>query len=137
MSDLTEVLKKLEASGIKGAIEAAVASTAVPKVSLQAAPGVSKAIVTEVAKDPVVINSINAESPIQSRVAWGSTLAALGVIVPLIVQLAHTMGWASFNITTDQVVSIGGAIVTLAGAAYALYGRFATGLKPLFHKDTI
>lgn len=85
-----------------------------------------QAIVEKVAADPVVKNEMNAEQPYQSRVAWGSIIAALGVLIPIVA------GWLGYNIGADRVVEIGSAVMTLGGAGYALYGRFTSGLKPLF-----
>ena len=85
-----------------------------------------QAIVEEVAANPVVKNQMNMEPAYQSRVAWGSIIAALGVLIPI------AANWFGYNIGADRVVEIGSAVMTLGGAGYALYGRFKTGLKPLF-----
>lgn len=85
-------------------------------------------IVEQVAADPVAKNELNAEQPYQSRVAWGSVIAALGVLVPLV---ANVFG---YDVDQARIVEIGSAMVTLGGAGYALYGRFASGLRPLFSK---
>ena len=87
---------------------------------------VVKEIVDQVTADPVVKNEMNAEQPYQSRVAWGSVIAALGVLVPVV---ANILG---YEVSGDRVIEIGSAIITLGGAGYALYGRFKSGLKPLF-----
>lgn len=83
-------------------------------------------VVNEVTNDPVVKNEMNAEPWWQSRVAVGSIVAALGVVLPPVLSL--------FGIDTsaDKIVEFGTAIVTLGGALFALYGRLASGLKPLF-----
>lgn len=90
--------------------------------------GIVQQIVTEVTADPVVKNEMNAETPIQSRVAWGSVIAALGVLIPI---AANLFG---YDVDQARIVEIGSAMVTLGGAGYALYGRFASGLRPLFSK---
>jgi hypothetical protein len=79
-----------------------------------------------IANDPVLKNEVNAEQPYQSRVAVGSVVAALGVVLP---PLAALLGW---TIDGSSIVAFGSGMVTLAGAGYALYGRFKSGLKPLF-----
>ena len=83
-------------------------------------------LVTTVTGDPVVKNEMNAEAPWQSRVAVGSVVSALGVLVPI------GLGLFGVDVSADRVVEISGAVVTLVGAGYALYGRFRSGLKPLF-----
>jgi len=87
-----------------------------------------QAIVTQVTADPVVKNELNAEPWWQSRVALGSIVAAIGVLLPTILSL--------FGIKADEgdILRHLDAIVTLAGALYALYGRLASGLKPLFSR---
>ena len=79
-----------------------------------------------IANDPVLKNGVNAEQPYQSRVAIGSVVAALGVVLP---PLAGLLGW---SIDGNSVAEFGSGVVTLACAGYALYGRFKGGLKPLF-----
>jgi hypothetical protein len=92
-----------------------------------AQPGRIAATVTaELAKDPVFVNEVSAEAPYQSRVAVGSVVSALGVIVPMLGNV--------FGFDGGYVVEVIGAAVTLGGALYALYGRFASGLKPLFSR---
>ena len=83
-------------------------------------------IVDEVLEDQRVVNEISAERPWQSRVAWGSVVAALGVVAPVVARLF------GYDLSGEQIVEFGSALVTLAGAAYALSGRFKSGLKPLF-----
>ena len=85
-----------------------------------------QAIVTQVTADPVLKNEMNAEPWWQSRVALGSIIAAIGVLLPTVLRL--------FGIEANEgeILRHIDAIVTLAGALYALYGRLASGLKPLF-----
>lgn len=115
---------------IAGAVKAAVGQVLAKRLGKDVAAAVtaeaSKEIVERVVGDPVLRNEMNAESPAQSRVVWGSVVAALGVVVPL---AARIFG---FDISGDQVVELVGAIVTLGGAGYALYGRLRSGLRPLF-----
>ena len=102
-----------------------VASRSIDKPS-QPTPRTIEAVAKEIAADPVLKNELNAEAPYQSRVAVGSVVAALGVVIP---PLAGLLGWSIDGGTVVQFIS---SVVTLSGAAYALYGRFRTGLKPLF-----
>lgn len=92
------------------------------------ADDIAKAVLAEVRADPVMKNEMNEEKPYQSRVALGAVVAALGVVAPVVGKL---FGW---TITGDQIVEFGSAVITLGGALYALYGRFASGLKPLFSR---
>ena len=85
----------------------------------------TKAIVA-MESDPKVINEVSAEAPWQSRIAVGSTVGALGVLIPLV---ARAFG---ADISESTVVEATQAIIVLAGTGYALYGRFRRGLKPLF-----
>lgn len=87
-----------------------------------------QAIVTQVTADPVLKNEMNAEPWWQSRVALGSIVAAIGVLLPTALRL--------FGIEAKEsdILRHLDAIVTLAGALYALYGRLASGLKPLFSR---
>ena len=75
--------------------------------------------------DPVLKNAMNAEAPYQSRVAIGSVISALGVVIP---PLAGLVGW---QISGNAIVDFIQACITLGGALYALYGRFWPDLKPL------
>lgn len=102
-----------------------VASRALDKKN-PASPQAIEAVAKEIAADPVLKNELNAEAPYQSRVAIGSVVAALGVVIP---PLAGLFGW---TIDGHAVVEFIASVVTLAGAGYALYGRFKSGLRPLF-----
>lgn len=85
-------------------------------------------VVAQVTADPVVKNEMNAEPWWQSRVALGSIVAALGVVLPPLLALFGV------DTTADKIVEFGTAVVTLGGALFALYGRFVSGLKPLFSR---
>jgi hypothetical protein len=84
------------------------------------------AVANEIAADPVLRNELNGEAPYQSRVALGSVIAALGVVIP---PAAALIGW---TVKGNAIVEFLSSVVTLAGAGYALYGRFKSGLRPLF-----
>lgn len=97
------------------------------------APVVTTAIVndlvTTVTGDPVVRNEMNAERPWQSRVAAGGAagfIGGLGVLVPIVAS------WFGVDVAPARVVEIGFAVLAVAGPVYSLYGRFKSGLKPLF-----
>lgn len=83
-------------------------------------------VVEIVQTNPVVKNEVNAEAPVQSRVGWGGMTAFLSSLGIVMVQL-----------TSNPFMQYDWAILMPAlagvwGGFYALYGRFATGLKPLF-----
>ena len=82
-----------------------------------------------IAADPKVVNELSAEAPYQSRVAVGAVVGALGVLVPIVSPVFGV------ETSTERVLEVGGAIMTLAGAGYTLYGRFASGLAPLFDES--
>lgn len=80
---------------------------------------------TTVTADPVIQNQMNAESPIQSRVVVGSSASLFGVAAMILAQFYPDYDW----------VTLFAAIPVVWGAGYALYGRLASGLKPLFHRS--
>lgn len=117
---------------IAGAVKIAVGQVLAAKLGKKVADQVTaeavKEIVEKVSADPVVKNEVNAEAWWQSRVAWGSIVAALGVVLPPLLSLF------GLEAKESEILRYGDAILTLGGALYALYGRFAGGLKPLFAK---
>ena len=119
---------------IKMAVTKAIADKLGEAAKKTIAPTVTAAIVEDVVAtvtaDPVIRNEMNAESPMQSRVMWGSTVAALGVLAPI------GLGLVGVDVSSERVVEIAGAVVTLAGASYAMYGRLKSGLKPLFSRGS-
>lgn len=77
----------------------------------------------KVLADPVITNQLNGESPVQSRVVLGSSLASFGGVAILALQtFLPDYDWATWIAT----------IPVILGGLYALYGRLATGLRPLF-----
>ena len=91
-----------------------------------AGPEKADKIAADAAKDPAVLNQLNAEAPWQSRVTVGAVTAALSVVIPYIAVL---FGW---NITESETAKLINAAVTLWGAGYVFYGRYWPGLTPLF-----
>ena len=122
------ILGKVVQTAVAKAVEKVGNDKTVPEMKKADVAPVAVAIIEELQNDPTFVNQTNSEAPIQSRVAWGSVIAALGVVVPLV---ANIFGW---NIDHARVVEIGSAVITLGGAGYALYGRFKSGLKPLFSR---
>ena len=103
-------------------------------------PEVREAVAEAITRDPVIVNELNAEKPIQSRVLWGNFFAAIGTalagFLPLLVALGLITQEESQQILNGWavIVQAGGAVVAIGGVAYSVYGRLASGLKPLFSK---
>lgn len=121
------------AAAIKTAVAKALADKLGDAARKAIAPTVTAAIVEDVVStvtmDPVVKNEMNAEAPWQSRVGVGGAggfIGGLGVLVPI------TASWLGYDIAPSRVVEIGFAVLAVAGPLYSLYGRFKSGLKPLF-----
>lgn len=119
------VLPTILAGAIEGAVRGAVQQAT---GSTSGTDTIAKDVVKRLEQNPAVVNQVNAEAPYQSRVAVGSVVSALGVIIPVLGRLA---GW---DIDGNYVVEVITAAMTLGGALYALYGRFVPGLKPLFSR---
>lgn len=96
-------------------------------------PEIREAVAEAITKDPVVLNELNGEAPHQSRVIVGSSTAGIATVVAGLMPLAQYLG-----LVTDQeavVITQGiSSLVALWGVGYAIYGRLASGLKPLFNK---
>ena len=124
---LLPIAKEFIKAGVGAAVQRAAADAGVP-LTAKDAPKVAVAVANEMAKDPVLRNQMNAEPLTQSRVMWGSIIAALSVVVP---PIARMMG---FNVSGSAIVEFGSALITLGGVGYAIYGRLAKNLPPLFGK---
>jgi len=82
-----------------------------------------RAIIEDIANNPVLVNEIGAEPPTRSRTAGGglaATVGAFGVI------LAMVTGEQAFDWTT-----LTAAIVGVWGGVTTLVGRLRVGLKPV------
>lgn len=123
-----ELLDAAIHQGVKEAVQS-------PDTPLEAkdAPVVTQIVTDSVKSDPQLANALNAESPLQSRVGWGGTatlLIAIGVIMRMTFPLDQT--WQHILTGTFEWDIFGSQLAIIGGAAFALYGRFKTGLKPLF-----
>lgn len=123
-----------KAIGILTSIFGAVVSAAgadpnVAVITRDNAPRIEKALIEKAAENPVVINAVNAERPLQSGVAWGGAGGVLASAAIIIAQLS-TREFPNY----DWGV-LGPAIAGVWAGAYVLYRRFWTGLKPLFSGD--
>jgi len=105
-----------------------VASKAMDKKDASLAPKAVEEMAKAIKADPVLKNELSLEAPYQSRVAIGSVVAALGVVVPIV---AKMVGW---DVDSSYIVQVLEAVMTLGGALFALYGRFMPGLRPLFSR---
>jgi hypothetical protein len=125
---LLPIAKEFIKAGVGAAVQRASEKAGVP-LTAAAAPKVAVAVANEMAKDPVMVNAMNAEPLTQSRVMWGSIIAAISVVVPPIA------GMFGFNIKGSAIMEFGQALITLGGVGYAIYGRLAKNLPPLWNKD--
>lgn len=102
-----------------------VLASALAKRGVQAPGAVAIDAAKDMLADPAIKNQMNAESPLQSRVFYGSVASVLG---------AAAIVWQQVETRQFDAATLGPAIAILVGAAYALYGRLKTGLKPLFSR---
>lgn len=96
---------------------------------------VQEAVKEAITTDPVLVNELNGEKPIQSRVLWGNGIAAAGTIVSGLIPVLQLFGVITEEEGTAVIQGFG-AVVALGGVAYSAYGRLATGLRPLFSRKT-
>jgi|GEM_PF-7071916 len=122
------VLGKVVKAAVARAVETVADDRSVPQVKKADVVPVAAAVIMALGADKQFINATNSEPPIQSRIVWGAVIAALGVVVP---PLARLIG---LDVDGAYIVEFGGAVITLGGAGFALYGRFATGLRPMFSR---
>lgn len=118
-------------NAVAKAVDKVAASPYIPEVNKADAVPVATAIIEALGQDPQFRNATNSERPIQSRVVVGSSTAiigALGILVPIAAQAIGV------QITTPRVVEVISAVLVLWGPIYALYGRLASGLRPLFSR---
>jgi hypothetical protein len=76
--------------------------------------------------NPEFKNQINAEPLPQSRVAQGTAAAMIGALGIVLQQLS-----GNDFLQYDWAI-LGPALLALWGGSWGLYGRVATGLKPVF-----
>ncbi len=122
------LLGKVVKAAVARAVETVADDRSVPEIKKGDVVPVATAVIEALGQDKTFINATNSEPAYQSRVAWGAVIAALGVVVP---PLAKVLG---FDVDGSAIVEYGSALITLGGAGFALYGRFAKGLRPLFSK---
>lgn len=99
------------------------------------ATNVANIVVEAVKADPLVKNALNEENPVQSRVGlggFGVVLVAVGMLLNMLLPLNET--WNQIVAGTFDWTAFGGYLAIISSAAFSLYGRFKSGLKPLFWK---
>lgn len=121
-----EVLGQVVKQSIEKAVEKVSDNPKIDGINHANEDKVAGAVIQALEKDTTFINATNSEPWYQSGVAWGSGLAALSVLIPIVA------GWFGVGVTAEQVTEVGGSIGTLAGILFILYRRFMPGLKPLF-----
>lgn len=122
------VLGNIIKQGVAKAVSKVAADKKIPQVKVGDAGPVAVAVISELAKDKVFVNATNSESWYQSGIAWGASTAiagSLAVVAPAM--LAHGVHLAEYDFNTFLP-----AVVTLAGAVFAMIRRFVPGMKPLF-----
>lgn len=93
-------------------------------------PGkIATEVTRQVVTNPVLINQMNAEPPIQSRVVVGTTVGMIGAFF-----VAGDHLWSMWQSGNVDVAVATAELATLWGLGFALYGRLKNGLKPLFSK---
>lgn len=82
-------------------------------------PALAGSLQSAIAGDPALAHALNAEPWYRSRVTWGALVAGLAPLIGLLV--GHELGPDERSMLVDLATAAG----TMAGAALALYGRWA------------
>lgn len=129
-------------SVLGAAVQAVARDADGPVITPLNADAVEKALVEKAVQIPEIVNAVNAEPPIASRILWGIGLAGSGAtglasapIGELVAAVAAVL--AAFGVTLsaeDQAtwIEAGNSAIVLAGLAYAAYGRLRPGLAPMW-----
>lgn len=133
---------KILTSVFGAAVHAVATDPRAPVITPLNAGDVEKALVDKAARIPEIVNAVNAEPKIASRILWGIGLAGSGAtgvaelpIAELVAAVATVL--AAFGVdvpaaTQAEWVAAGASAVTIAGLAYAAYGRLRPGLAPMW-----
>lgn len=126
MAEISAALKGAITSAIVAGVSAAAVSPTNDLTSKDVAPVTETVVnkaVQQIANNPVMVNATNSEPWYQSRVVLGAvtTLLSSGFAIGALI---------SVRSTDAELYAL--PIVTGFGAAFTLYGRLKTGLKPLF-----
>lgn len=106
------------AEAILPAVAAAAGRGGAPLPS-EALPALAGSIRSAIAGDPALAHAVNAEPWYRSRVTWGALVAGLAPLIGFVV--GHELGPDERSMLVDLATAAG----TMAGAALALYGRWA------------
>lgn len=91
---------------------------------------IAAAVVEKVAEDPVALNAFSQEPWYQSRVAnYGSAIVIVSAI-----KVGAAIMTNGLNLPAYNAMEMGFDLLILWGALGVLYGRFAPGLKPMWHR---
>jgi hypothetical protein len=127
---------------IAATVAGALASSPAVAVERNDKPVVETIVQNAVAANPVLVNQLNAEAPVQSRILWGNTIAGIGAAIvaalPVLV-LLNFITQEQADLLRDsigRVIEGLGGVAVIGGLVYSTYGRLASGLKPLFSGKT-
>lgn len=114
------ILQGIITTAVRGATETAQTKTAtmVPRAEVAQ---LAEAIAAQIMANPEAVNQFNLEPAHQSRVVQGAGLAAIMSAVSVVL---------SFVWPDQDWTALSTALITLAGAGWALYGRLASKLRP-------
>lgn len=99
------------------------------------APVMQQVVESALAANPVLVNELNGEAPVQSRVLWGNGIAGVGTVVAGFLPMMQLFGWVTAD-ESSAILSGIGSVAALAGVGISVYGRLATGLRPLFSRKS-
>lgn len=88
-------------------------------LSQQQLPALAGSLAGAIASDPALAHAVNGEPWYRSRVTWGALVAAVAPLIGLLV--GHELRPDERSMLVDLATAGG----TMAGAALALYGRWA------------
>jgi hypothetical protein len=136
--------RKILTSILGAAVQAVARDQTAPVITPLNAGLVEAALVEKAASIPEVVNAVNAEPLVQSRILWGLGIAGSGATGLAAIPIAQLVAAIALVVRPlglefppeDQAVWVdaGNGIVTIAGLLYAGYGRIASGLKPMWSR---
>jgi hypothetical protein len=124
-----KIATELVKAGLGAAFQRAAAKSNVP-INPSDAAGLAVEVATEMAVDPKMVNTMNAEPLTQSRVAIGASSATLLGTVTAIAIIWDQISRRDFEPTT-----LGSSLAVVLAAGYSLYGRLAKNLPPLWNRS--
>lgn len=141
---MTVKAQKILTAILGAAVQAVARDPLAPVITPINADLVEKALVEKARAIPEIVNAVNAEPYVESRILWGLGLAGSGATGLAGFPLAELMAAVALVLTPlgvdfpadDQAVWVdaGNGAVTIFGLAYAAYGRLMPGLKPMWSR---